>query len=322
MLEYSVALCTYNGEKYVGEQLNSIISQSVPPTQIVVSDDGSNDNTKVIVNKILAESGIDYILISNEGDHGVTSNFQNAIRRCVCPIVFTSDQDDVWLCNKAQSMLNVFEKNDNALLVFSDGELVDSELNYLGCSVWDAVGITPEKCVEGDWFHYLLKNCLVTGAAMAFKRELFSTDDVIPKEWLHDGWLAWKAVIGGGLFPCPCKLFLYRQHIGNVVGMSPVNDLRSHIKKWVINFSEMKNTRIMRYNRYEAVKRSLSDRLNKSQQHDLDRCIFFWRSLCEMEKRSFVYKLYILFYLFIMGYYHRYFVGFRGFLRDAFLLVL
>lgn len=316
MQKYSVALCTYNGSKYVEDQLNSITNQSVPPSQIVVSDDGSKDETLQIVDTYLKSKGIDYIIVKNGDPHGVTFNFQNAFKFCKYPIIFTSDQDDIWMKDKAEKMLYEYEKDPKAMLVFSDGELVDGNLNKMNCTIWKAVGITPERIVEADWFNYLLKNCLVTGAEMSFKKELLNDIDSIPGEWLHDGWLTWAAVIKKGLRPCPYKLILYRQHGSNVVGMSPTYAIGSKIKHWLGNFNRMKHQRDIRYKRYLALQSKWGHRFSTSQQEALSECVDMWRTLSSNNDASMLVQLRNIFYCLKHGYYHKYFVGFRGFARD------
>lgn len=121
----------YNGERYIAEQLNSILSQTIPPKEIIISDDGSKDQTLEIVDNLLSHCSVKYRIVKNTGTHGVTKNFCNAISRCSENIIFTSDQDDVWVNNKAEIILKIFENNNKALLVFTNGELVDQNLKLL-----------------------------------------------------------------------------------------------------------------------------------------------------------------------------------------------
>lgn len=319
MLLYSVALCTYNGSKYVGEQLTSILGQTIKPSQIVISDDGSTDNTKEIVESILGPSMIDYIVVDNKPPHGVTSNFQNAIRLCTEPIIFTSDQDDVWLPKKAEKLLEVLEKNDRALLVVSNGELVDEDLNSLECSVWTSLGITDNIVNSGNLFHVLLRKCIVTGAAMAFRKELFDDVVSIPKEWLHDGWLAWLAVSKNGMVLCNEKLFYYRQHTDNVVGMIPYNSFYGHFQHYLENFNKMEMWREIRYKRYESLYNELSDCFSDTQKADILECTEFWKELYKMKDKSIVNRLKTIFRLYKQGLYHKYYTGKKGLIRDVVL---
>ena len=321
MQKYSVALCTYNGAKYIKEQLDSIVNQTIKPAQIIVSDDGSKDETLDIAEKVLSESNIEYIIVHNKENRGVTHNFQNAFSYCANSIIFCSDQDDVWVPQKAEKMLLVYEKHPEAMLVFSDGELVDGDLNLLGCNIWKAIGITPEKISEGDWFHYLMKTCLITGAAMSFKRELLNDVDEIPEEWLHDGWLAFAAVTRKGLVPCNERLFLYRQHGNNEVGMGAVYDLGSRIKGWIKHFADVKQTRRIRYNRYSSLYRVFGMRYDKTQQKEIQACLSFWEDMIQSELMSTGEALQIYIKHYLKGNYSLFYNGFKGFVRDVLILL-
>lgn len=322
MQKYSVALCTYNGAKYIGEQLNSIIKQTVAPSQIVISDDGSKDETLTIVENILCLNSIEYSIVHNTVKHGVTSNFQNAFSFCSNPIIFCSDQDDVWKEDKAEKMLKEYDNHPEAMVVFSDGELVNSELNHLGCNVWKAVGITPERINKGDWFHYLIKNCLITGAAMSFKKELLEDVDLIPTEWLHDGWLAWVAVSHNGLVPCNEKLFYYRQHVNNEIGMKPVYNICGRLKGYFKNFDDVKNTRRIRYKRYSTLYSVYGKNFIKSQQEEIQKCISFWEDMIKSEtcSKSKALRSYIRHYL--IGDYAKFYNSFYGFVRDVLIIFM
>jgi len=97
----SVALCTYNGAKYIEEQLRSIIDQTHRVNEIVVCDDGSIDETLEIVEKIKQQtSDIDFKISVNKPNLGVCANFDKAIHECSGDIIFLSDQDDIWMKNK------------------------------------------------------------------------------------------------------------------------------------------------------------------------------------------------------------------------------
>jgi len=107
--KYSVALCTYNGSKLLPEQLSSILKQSAPPHQIVVCDDGSTDQTNQIVNDFMMRfPAILWKHVVNTENLGVVRNFEKAIGLCEEEIVFLSDQDDVWMPEKASKMLQFF----------------------------------------------------------------------------------------------------------------------------------------------------------------------------------------------------------------------
>ena len=316
MENYSVALCTYNGSKYVIEQLKSIINQSIKPTQIVVSDDGSTDGTVDIVKEYLSDKGIDHIVTLNNSGKGVSNNFMNALKLCSEEIIFTSDQDDYWMPHKAEIILKVFNDNPKSLLVFSNGELTDDKLNPLGHDIWSTIGISENKCTEGRWNEYLLNKCLITGAAMSLRKSLLQDIPEIPQEWLHDGYLAWAAVIKNGLTPCNEKLIKYRQHESNVVGLRPKNLIRRLLEWRGIDKKQILNNRKIKYHRYLHVQEKWGNQMNEYQRRELDNCVSFWKELHNLKSHNAVKRAGIVLNLYFKGYYKKYYNGNKSFIRD------
>ncbi len=312
---YSVALATYNGERYIVAQLNSILNQTVPPSEIIISDDGSKDGTLQIVEEILDKSGVKSQILNNKQNHGVIGNFTNALSNCTHDIIFTSDQDDIWMPDKAERILEEFENNADALLIFTDGELVDSNCNPLG-SMWDAVGLNQAHLSEKELFNTLLRNCLVTGATMAFKRDVFKDSLPIPAQWLHDGWFAWTALSRKGLVAMPKKLIQYRQHSANVVGMQPQKSTLNHIKQWADKIKKLDQVRKIRYERYEVVRSHIGNNFTEEEQLRLNACVAFWEQMHTGGTKSTISRFVIYSKLFISGRYHQFYTGFRGYLRD------
>lgn len=316
MCEYSVALCTYNGECYIADQLKSILNQSITPAEIIISDDGSVDQTLKIASEILSASNVEYKIVENRNCHGVAKNFLNAISLCKSDYIFTSDQDDVWINRKAETMLRIFSENERALLVFSNGSLVNQDLSSMNCDMWKCVGITEKMLEEQKWFAYLLKSCVVTGAAMAFKKELFEPGGDIPKYWLHDGWLAWKAAAEDGLVPCPEKLILYRQHGNNVVGMSGKSVIQK-VRGYLNLFRENHSTHIERYVRYQEVMDNLGNQFSNNQQKELNECIAFWRDLFQNDSEASKMRALKCIWEHYKGSdYARFYNGSKGMIRD------
>lgn len=315
-MNYSVALCTYNGERYLAEQLNSIINQTIKPAQIIVSDDGSKDDTFAIAEGILSKSSIQYKIVKNSGKHGVSANFLNAMRLCDYSIIFTSDQDDIWVNQKAEKMLEVFKANRDALLVLSNGELVDKNANLLNADVWKAVGIYDYMLHEQKWFDYLLERCLVTGAGMAIRRDLLEGVEEIPDCWLHDGWFALLAAVQNGVYMCNEKLYLYRQHGNNVIGMKKNTSL-GHILGYIKNTAEMPEVRRIRYNRYTQMKQINRDLLSSEQIEKIEKCIAFWKGACELQNGKTIMGINWIMKNLKNGNYTRFFTGTRGAARDV-----
>ena len=121
----SVCIATYNGEKYIKRQLESILSQLTDVDEIVISDDGSNDNTISIINE-LNDNRVR--IIYNQGPHGFVPNFENAIRNAVGDIIILSDQDDEWITGKVNATVDAMKTYD---FVYVDNVTVDSNGNVL-----------------------------------------------------------------------------------------------------------------------------------------------------------------------------------------------
>lgn len=219
-------MCTYNGQRFVAEQVRSILEQSKGVDEIVVSDDGSSDTTLDQVRQTFADfTGRTPELKILTGERlGITRNFARAVGTCTGNVIFLCDQDDVWLPNKVETIASIFENQPDALLVFSNARLVDADLHNLGKSQFQMVRMTDglRQSLEGiDGFETLLRRNVVTGATVAFRRELLNIALPFVDGWLHDEWLAILAAAEGGLRVIDTPLVLYRQHGSNQCGMRP-----------------------------------------------------------------------------------------------------
>ncbi|MHA6667345.1 glycosyltransferase family 2 protein [Homoserinimonas sp. A447] len=225
-MKFSVALCTHNGAKYLGHQLRSILSQTKLPSEVIVSDDASSDETIEIVNRIWEEfrdSAPRLVLLQNSTPLGVTKNFEQAVTACSSEIIALCDQDDIWGPSRMESVIAKFAANPHLKLVFSDARLVDETGEPLGLSLFDALEINVKDLRairSGKAFSTLLRRNLVTGATTAFRQELLS--DAVPFDplWLHDEWLAMIASATGEIDWMPEQQIDYRQHDSNQIGAS------------------------------------------------------------------------------------------------------
>ena len=197
MMKVSVAICSYNGKKFIKEQLESIIDQTRKVDEIILGDDNSSDYTVMLAEEVLKTSGINYKIIRNEKNIGVTKNFSNIMQFCTGDIVFTADQDDVWCINKVELVLDYFEQNPECVLVFSNGIVTDENLNPMG-DLWESVNFTNNKrrmFKTEKYFDVLFSNNVVTGAAMAVRQCLIN--EILPLSTdiniLHDYWFALNA---------------------------------------------------------------------------------------------------------------------------------
>lgn len=209
----SVCLTTYNGEKFISEQIQSILNQLCEDDEIVVSDDGSIDETLTIINNI-KDSRIKILQHQNYNKNSkfsfdrITRNFENALNNAKGDLIFLSDQDDVWLSNKVEIIKNIFYNND-CWLVLHDCIVVDKNKIPVNNSYFEL-----NKSKPG--FIYNLFNCSYLGSCMVFNRELLKKALPFPKKPVpHDLWLGLIAENNKKVFFSNEKLILYRRHENN-----------------------------------------------------------------------------------------------------------
>jgi glycosyltransferase involved in cell wall biosynthesis len=221
----SVVVCTHNGERFIKQQLDSILNQTRPPDEIVVSDDASADGTIRAVTELFAESGLDssrYSLIRNTVALGVARNFQQAILASSGEVIILADQDDIWHKSRIESALDAFAIRSDLGLLHGDAELIDAGGKPTGEGLFSVLGVGDAErnaIHSGNGFSLLLKRNLVTGATVAFRRSLVGAAFPVPPSWLHDEWLAIIAAALGQLDVTERKLIEYRQHDDNVIGV-------------------------------------------------------------------------------------------------------
>lgn len=220
----SVAMCTYNGSRYIAHQVRSILAQTVLPDQLVISDDGSNDDTMARVRAALldAPSSIRVTLIQNPSQLGVTANFARAIESCDGELVALCDQDDVWHPDRLASAVATFA-DPEVLLVHSDATLVNDEGEVLGATLLKSLGIRSRErkaISSGRAFEAYLRRNLVTGATAMFRRSIYDTARPLPTKWVHDEWIALVAAATGKVVLLDDALIDYRQHASNQIGVA------------------------------------------------------------------------------------------------------
>ena len=222
----SVALCTYNGEKFLQEQLESIYNQESPVDEIVICDDNSQDNTIDIVNQFKKNHPeIEIKIHKNESNIGVLSNFEKAISLCHGDIIFCSDQDDIWMKEKTKIIVSWFDTHPETELVFTDAVLIDKD-GYILCesTLFDTLQFSSK--VRKLWKQgltlelYNIRNW-VTGATIAFKKTIVHY--IIPfikdTHCLHDEQIAITCVKRNSIHMMEECLTKYRIHGNNVIGI-------------------------------------------------------------------------------------------------------
>jgi glycosyltransferase involved in cell wall biosynthesis len=219
-------LCTYNGERYLKQQLDSLLAQSRLPGKIVAVDDESTDTSWEILRAFAEQArrrGITVDAQRNRNNLGYVRNFEMALQRAGTDVIFVCDQDDVWYPDKLTVMHECFTADPDLLMLHSDARLVEAHLDDLGCSLFDALELGADELQrvhDGCGFDVLLRRCIVTGATMAFRSDLLAYAVPFGDGWIHDEWLAIVASAIGKIDVVERSMIDYRQHDANQRGMS------------------------------------------------------------------------------------------------------
>ncbi len=128
-MRISIALVTYNGEKYINKQLESLFEQNILPDELIIVDDCSNDKTVELIKHFKSIAPFEVKLFQNTINIGVSKNFGKAISLCTGDLIFLCDQDDFWYKNKIEFVYDFYKNNPNILLIINDGLLTDGNLN-------------------------------------------------------------------------------------------------------------------------------------------------------------------------------------------------
>lgn len=314
--EISVAVAAYNGERYIAEQLDSILNQNIKINyDIVISDDCSTDSTGRIL-KQYADRFPDKIeVVYNEHNCGVAANFENAIRHCRGRLIALSDQDDYWYPEKLQILSDSLAGEAN--LAFCDMDIVDKELIPIGQSIWQKEGIRAklqQEFLKGSAYRRLLYGNVVPGCCIMGKRDFMLCCLPIPDFYLHDEWLILVAALCGMIVPCNRRLSAYRQHEGQQIGASnkEIVEELNYIPdaEWLQRAREGRQQLMERSRRIGASPAAIDFAekwfVGRNKAEELRYCEFSPKSICR---------------LLLDGSYFKYLSGFKSLGKDLFRLL-
>ncbi|MDN3587420.1 glycosyltransferase family 2 protein [Pedobacter aquatilis] len=199
----SIALCTYNGEKYIAKQLDSILNQDYPNLEIIISDDVSSDGTAAILEYYAAKNQNIKFWI-NDFNLGFNQNFKKAIDNCSGDFIAIADQDDIWLENKISVLVNNIGDN---LLIYHNSEFIDNQDKSTRKST-----LSHHRFVKGECAKNLLYYNCVSGHTCLIKKELLTLTPEFPAHFYYDWWLAYTAACTGRITYLTDKLVLHRKH--------------------------------------------------------------------------------------------------------------
>lgn len=213
-----VLVATYNGEKYIREQLDSIINQTYKNIRILISDDCSKDSTPDILKEY--EQKDDRIIVyTHEKNFGnYIKNFEFLLTKVESEYYALCDQDDVWLPEKIEKTFNKL-KEENADLAYTDLKVVDQDLNVIYPSMWDYLKIRKKVEYDDIRTEYLY-NC-VTGCTLLSKSKFIKDFLPLPcksEYMVHDYWISLYVALHGKITHLNEATILYRQHGNNLVG--------------------------------------------------------------------------------------------------------
>lgn len=198
----SIVLCTYNGELYLKEQIDSILAQDYSNFELLISDDASTDNTRDILKAYESDKRVQ--VFYQEKNLGLTRNFSFAVHKAKGDLIAFSDQDDIWLPHKIATLVKAIGDSplvySDSLLVNEKGESMNKKLSELK----NMYSGTDSRC-------YILYSC-VWGHGMLVRKELLQKCDPMPPSVHHDIWIVFQAFMNGGIKYHDEVLTHYRQH--------------------------------------------------------------------------------------------------------------
>jgi glycosyltransferase involved in cell wall biosynthesis len=269
----SVAMATYNGEKYITAQLESIINQTYSSLEIIITDDASSDNTVKIIKDFQKKYAFIQLFIT-EINRGVTKTFEHSFKNCSGDFIAISDQDDIWELNKIEILLNQINNEDaiysNSLLVDKNGVSLNKEFKSLMNlqSYYDGVPFLMGNCVPG---HTILMRTV-------FVKKILP----LPDEMMFDRWISFCAAANNGIKYVDNALVKYRQHDNNTIGVGKSkNKSRRKTKeeRFNIKLNELKILEKAPI-KNDATKKLLSQMLHLfSRKLSFSRSLFFFKNI-------------------------------------------
>ena len=243
MTSVSVAMCTYNGAKFIQEQLNSIARQTRKPDELIICDDASDDETVVLLYTFAELSDIKTHIYINKTNMGYTRNFEQALGLCSGDLVFIADQDDIWYPEKVETVCGIFMSHPDILGVTHEGRLVDTSGRWYGT-------YKNKQIASG----YGRNHRAITGALSCIKKSALKYLIPFPPVTGHDTWLSY-------FFSCFPKLWFFSDIC--------LEDIRRHdnnTSEWVVNsFRPVNRIDVFRLQLSTDIANDYSDRLTMNQ---------------------------------------------------------
>ena len=236
-LKLSIALLTYNRERFLAQQLESILAQTRRPDELIIGDDCSTDRTVEIITNFAARAPFPVHWYVNERNQGVAPNAERAIGLCSGSVIVFCDDDDVCRPERLQATEEEFLRSPRTGLIASDSALVDETLNPLGITLWNTARFPALEgpTVLDDPIPTLAKHFIAYGHVVSFRTSLRDYILPFPKTFavrkFFDVWVALVLASVADVACIPQPLVLHRIHSGQIAGIATLVSLRERIAR-------------------------------------------------------------------------------------------
>ncbi len=232
-------MCTYNGAKFIGQQLASIAAQTSLPDELVIIDDCSTDDTVAIIRQFAAGAPFAVHLHVNDQNvgrlaKGITRNFEKAAGLCTGALIVPCDQDDIWMPQKVERMAAILLGDSAIGAVFSDAQLVSETGVPKGVLLSETTGLNAREQAQlarGDGLPLVMSMTKVYGSSLMFRAALLDKVLPVPPNWWFDAWVACVATVYMRLVFTPEELFKYRIHPNQSVSAS-LQTVSQKVDRW------------------------------------------------------------------------------------------
>ncbi len=231
-MKLSVAMATCNGAKHLQAQLDSLLTQTRQPDELVVTDDRSDDATPDIVDRFAQTAPFPVVTRRNPVRLGYIKNFEQAVELAGGDVILLSDQDDVWHPNKLARHEAAYQARPEVGAVIGDAAVVGPDLEPLGYSLWQHMGLHPSRVRKfrtGRGLDLYIKRGLCYGVLLSFRASYRDVLLPFPLDYSHDDWITIVLSAVSQLELIAEPLIDYRQHGGQLIGVGlfakpPVGD--------------------------------------------------------------------------------------------------
>lgn len=235
----SVALATYNGATYLRSQLDSLVAQTRVPAELVITDDGSTDSTRMIVEEFAATAPFPVHFRPNPTRLGFRANFMRAAGLCTGGLIAFCDQDDIWYSTKLADVCALFDNDPDTLLVHhnarilnSDGQRTDGLLSSPTRHPSTAAPLTLDPWLDSHGFTQTFRRELL-GFQDLWERSIDASTPAVRQPMTHDQWYLFVASVFGRVGWIAPPLADYRQHGRNTLGWSPPPTAGRRLRLWL-----------------------------------------------------------------------------------------